>query len=256
MKKRLVSSSGLRYNIVVFGWFRKKKQNTDGTPGFSVSNIPDWMISAQWGARARWLSHVIDFWGDPTEEWAPNPNMELPNRPDFLVLEFGPREGRDYWTYLSAGLAFVPQRPGGPMPHVEVVAYSTERDARVAEFLFMLAHDIATAETHDLAFKVFDLWGAEFHGLLHFMLVPARESTELLDFPNREKRKEDERYLLATTGELDGEMELNLLQLVPLTEDQWKNASERGSRSLLDGLNWSQQPKTFGWSAIRPRNAI
>ncbi len=237
----------------MLGWFRKKKKQTVGAEP-ATARVPDWMLSAQWGARARWISHVIDFLGDPTDEWKPNPGMELPNRPDFLVLEFGQSEGREYWTYLSAGLAFVPQRAEGVMPHLELIAYSPKRDARVAEFLFMLAHDVATAGPGDLAFKAFDLWGAAFHDLLHFVIVPATEPAEMLDFPNRQKRKEDERYLLATTGELDGAMELNLLQLVPLTEDQWKHASELGSQAVLAELDWVHQAKTFGWEAIRSSN--
>ena len=59
------------------------------------------------------------------------------------------------------------QRPAaceGPTPHLEIIADSEKCEPRIAQFLFMLSHDVASAEAHDLAFKPFDLWGAEFWG--------------------------------------------------------------------------------------------
>jgi hypothetical protein len=205
------------------------------------------MIAAQWPARARWITHLCDFWGDPSDEFSPSPGFALPHRPEFLVLEFAPRAGREHFTYATAGLSFVPQAARGPMPFVELIACAARRDLRVAEFLFMLAHDIAHARVDEASFKAFDLWGAERHGLRDFVLAPAREPEALLDFPNREKRKEDERYLLATTGALDGAMKLHLLELVPLTTAEWREATEQGSRALLARLGWETLPRTYGW---------
>lgn len=229
----------------MFGWFEKKKVPP-------LASGPSWMLAAQWAARARWISHVIDYLGDPTNEWNPNPGMELPNRPEFLILEFAPRAGRDHYTYLSAGLSLVPQMPSGPMPHVEFIAYSQSSEPRIAQFLFMLSHDVASAGVNEQAFKAFDLWGAELFGLRNFVLVPAREEAALLDFPNLSKRKEDERYLLAATGDLNGQMNLNVLQVVPLTHEEWIAASEQGSQALLNQIKLETQPRTYGWSAMQP----
>src|SRR5512146_48922 len=100
----------------LFDWFKGKKTE----PG-------EWQKAAQWAARARWITHVSDILGDPTDELAPRAGMELPDRPEFLVLEFSPREERPYFTYLTAGLGLWPQAPRGPTPHLEVVAYSDRR---------------------------------------------------------------------------------------------------------------------------------
>ncbi len=225
------------------GFFGKKK----------TEPAQDWTLSMQWSARARWISHACDFLGDPTNEWKPNPGMELPRRPEFLVLEFAPREGRPYFTYLTAGLGLVAQAPAGPMPHVELIACCEAQEPRVGQFLFMLSQDVATATAGEAAFKAYDLWGAEFFGLRDFLLVPAREDAALLDFPNLDKRKEDERWLLATTGQLTGQAKLDLLQLVPLTPEQWQRATREGSTSFLQSIDWQSQPATFGWSGMRPR---
>ncbi|MDP2270890.1 MAG: suppressor of fused domain protein [Archangium sp.] len=228
----------------MFGWFGKKKER-------APTSAAQWIVEAQWAARSRWISHVVDFLGDPSNEWKPNPGMELPNRPEFLVLEFAPRAGRDHYTYLTAGLSLVPQTPSGSAPHVEFIAYSQSSEPRIAQFLFMLSHDVASAGVDERAFNAFDLWGAEFFGLRDFVLVPAREEAALLDFPNLSKRMEDQRYLLAATGDLNGKMSLNVLQLVPLTHDQWLAAREQGSQTLLNQSKWETQPKTSGWSAMQ-----
>lgn len=210
----------------------------------------EWRQAAQWAARARWISHVSDVLGDPTDEFAPTAGMELPHRPEFLVLEFSPRPERPHYTYLTAGLSLWPQAPTGPTPHLEVVAYSERREPRIAQLLFMLSHDIASATADDIAFKPLDLWGAEVFGLRDFVLAPANEPGELLDFPNLTKRQEDERYLLAATGDLRGQMELTLVQLVPLTSSEWEVARTRGGADLLESLKLEQRSKAYGWSAL------
>jgi hypothetical protein len=230
------------------GWFRRTKKEGGGGPAGSEQ----WLLAAQFAARARWITHVCDFLGDPAEERAPNPGMELPGRPEFRVLEFAPRSDRAYWTYLTAGLSLAPQPAGGPMPYLELIAYSSAREPRVADFLFMASHDVASATKSDPPFQAYDLWAAEVHGMSNFLLAPAREPAELLDFPNRARRPEDERYLLATTGRLDGEMHLDLLNVVPLSHEEWRIASEEGSQALLARIGWERQPKTYGWAALRP----
>lgn len=235
----------------LFDWFKGKRTaepHAQPKPG-------EWQKVAQWAARARWITHVSDFLGDPTDELAPNAGMELPDRPEFLVLEFSPREERPYYTYLTAGLGLWPQAPGGPTPHLEVVAYSERREPRIAQLLFMVSHDIASATASDRAFKPFDLWGAACFGLRDFVLVPASDHEELLDFPNLTKRQEDQRYLLAATGDLRGQMKLTVVQLVPLTTNEWDVARTQGSTTLLESMKWQEQPKTYGWSALRPIEA-
>ncbi len=222
----------------MFGWFRRKRAPED------------WRIAAQWAARARWISHLCDFLGDPSDQFSARPGLELPYRPDFLVVEFPPRPERPYFSYVTAGVSFLPQPPGGPMPHLELVACSEARDPRVATMLFVLSRDIVLGEPGDPPFKAFDLWRAELHGLRDFMLAPAREPDGLLDFPNVARRPEDERYLLACTGELRGELALHLLQLIPLTPSEHAAASAGGSRALLAELEARDAPKFHGWSAL------
>jgi hypothetical protein len=209
------------------------------------------LAEAQWIARSRWISHVIDFLGDPTDEFAaaPGSGMELPHRPEFLILELSPRPTRPHFTYLTAGLSLVPQEPAGPMPHIELVAYSAQRDLRVPQLLWMLARDIASSTADEPAFKAWDLWRAEHLGFRDFMITVAREDDALLDFPNVKLRPEDSRYLLAATGELDGKMFLDVLQLVPLTAAQWELASKQGVGTLLEAINWASCPQTFGWAS-------
>ncbi len=212
------------------------------------SRFQEWQISAQWGARARWISHLIDFFGDPTNQLEPPPQLALPQRPDALVLEFGPRASRPYYTYVTAGLSFVPQLPEGPNPHIELVAYTAAPDPRASLLLWMLAHDIASGTAVEPAYKSWDLWRAETLGFRDFMLAFAREDEALLDFPNVEKRPEDERYLIAATGDPRGKMFLDLLQLVPLTVAQWQLATDRGVATMLEEIGWKGRARTFGWS--------
>jgi len=231
----------------IFDWLKKKEV----VPAVANPGPEEWRRAAHWGARSRWISHASETLGDPTDEFAPTPGNEIPNRPDFLVLEFSPREGRPHYTYLTAGLALWPQAPSGPTPHIEIIAYSDRPEPRIAQFLFTLSHDIASGTAAEVAFKPLDLWRAELFGLRDFMLAPARDHEELLDFPNVAKRKEDQRYLLGATGELDGQMELTVVQLVPLTVTEWETASAKGSPALLEQLKWEEQPKAYGWSAMR-----
>jgi hypothetical protein len=74
-------------------------------------------------AAARWITHVSNYLSDPSDELAPNPGMEIPDRPEFLVLEFAPREGRTT-TYLTVGSVSGRRQP---MPDAasELVAYSS-----------------------------------------------------------------------------------------------------------------------------------
>lgn len=228
-----------------FDWFRKRP--TSGAP-----DPREWQKEAQWAARARFITHVSDFLGDPSDELAPNPGMELPDRPEFLVLEFAPRDGRNHYTYLTAGLGLWPQAAEGPTPHLEIIAYSDRREPRIAQLLFMLSHDIASVTSSGPAYKPFDLWGAECWGLRDFVLVPANDDAELLDFPNSKKRQEDERYLLAATGDLQGEMTLTVVQLLPLTTAEWERATLEGSVALLEAMRWEELPRAYGWSALQP----
>ncbi len=245
MVAKRAASAYLRRTMGLFDWFKGNKSAAAGP------QPADWQIAAQWAARARWISHVSEILGDPTDEFEPAAGMKLPYRPEFLVLEFSPREERPHFTYLTAGLSLWPQAPSGPTPHLEVVAYSDRRDPRIAQVLFMLAHDIASAAASDEAFKPLDLWGAEVFGLRDFILVPAREHPELFDFPNLAKRQEDERYLLAATGDLRGEMKLTVVQLVPLSADEWEVARTQGSAALLESLKLQEVSKAYGWSALR-----
>ena len=47
-------------------------------------------------------------------------------------------------------------------------------------------------------------------------------------------------------------MNLTSLQLVPLTKQQWEQASKEGRAWMLTHMEWEHQPKTFGRSSIHP----
>jgi len=211
-------------------------------------------IEAQWGARTRWIGHAIDFLGEPDDEFVAKPGMgmDLPFRPEFRTLEFAPRADRPFYTYLTAGLSFVPQAPKGPMPHIELIAYTRQRDLRVPQLLWVLARDIAMGTVGEPAFKAWDLWRAEHLGFRDFMLTVATEDAAFLDFPNATKRPEDALYLHAAIGDIYGEMYLDVLQLVPLSAQQWKLASDEGVGTLLEAVSWATCPKTFGWDDRSP----
>lgn len=206
-------------------------------------------IDAQWGASTRWIGHVIDFLGEPSDEFSAKPGsgMDLPFRPEFRTLEFAPRVDRNFYTYLTSGLSFVPQVPDGPMRHIELIAYTSQRDLRVPQLLWILAKDIALGSARDPAFKAWDLWRAEHLGFRDFMLTVTKEDEAFLDFPNATLRPQDALYLLAATGDIYGKMYLDVLQLVPLSAPQWQLATDNGVGTLLEHVSWSSAAKTFGW---------
>lgn len=100
----------------------------------------------------------------------------------------------------------------------------------------MLSHDVASETASAIAFKPFDLWGSECFGLREFMLISACEPDELLDFSNREERQEDERFLLTATDDLRSQMALTVVQLLPLTPEEWEVLSRQDSAMLLESL--------------------
>jgi hypothetical protein len=209
--------------------------------------IPDFQLGAQWGARARWISHLIDFWGDPTDELKPPPALALPDRPEFLVLEFGATVERPWTTYATAGLSFVPQAGDGPMPYIELMACVPARDAHAPQLLYRLARDIALTTADEPAYKAWDLWRADLFGYRDFALTVPPEPDALLEFPDLARRPEDSRYVLAATGTMDAKIFLDLLQVVPLTVDEWLRATTDGLGTVLETIDWPRCSRTYGW---------
>jgi len=54
---------------------------------------------------------------------------------DFKVLAFPPHAGRSMWTYATCGMA----QPEDALP-IELHLFSSKRDIRIVELLFMVAH--------------------------------------------------------------------------------------------------------------------
>jgi hypothetical protein len=96
--------------------------------------------------------------GDPSQEFSVT--EEAPDVQDMLILEFPATELRPRWTYLTAGLSMSPGRR--ELFPCELVAYSPEEN----------------------------------EVKISFSLAQPDEPEELLDFPNRTKRPEDERFLM------------------------------------------------------------
>jgi hypothetical protein len=151
-------------------------------------------------ARARFISHACETLGDPSDEFSVQ--VDAPDVQDMLVLEFPATAQRPRWTYLTAGLSLAPGRR--PLFPCELVAYSPEKNPRWAETLFGLAEMIAAAppnEPFDPG-HVLHVTGDDGEIKISFDLAQPDEPEELLDFPNRTKRPDDERFLMAFSKSL------------------------------------------------------
>jgi hypothetical protein len=151
-------------------------------------------------ARTRFIAHAIETLGDTSEEWSLT--VESPAIQDMLILEFPATEQRPRWTYLTAGLSLAAGRR--PLFPCELVAYSPDRNPKWAETLFELAELIAGAppnEPFDPG-HVVHVTGENDEVKISFSLSQPDEPEELLDFPNRTKRPEDEKFLMAFSKSL------------------------------------------------------
>jgi hypothetical protein len=148
----------------------------------------------RWMARTRFIAHACETFGDPSDEFSVK--VDAPDLADLLILEFPPSDKRQRWTYLTAGLSLTANRRDG-CP-CELVYYWPTKNPKVAETLFHLCEAIAGAPATERfeAGHVIN-FGEEPEADISFELKVPDELPELLDFPNRGKRPEDERYLLA-----------------------------------------------------------
>ena len=136
------------------------------------------------------------------------------------------------------------------MPHVELVAYCEERDSRVPEVLAYLAYAIATRTEGEPPFASGSLWSAPFFGVHDFLLAPAVESPELLDFTNTALRPDEQRCVASVPDgkRAAGEsMRLDLLQVIPLTAAEHLLVLTEGSAELLRRLGGRDRNKAHGW---------
>jgi hypothetical protein len=148
----------------------------------------------RFSARMRFISHAIETLGNPSDEFPVT--EEAPDVQDLTILEFPATEQRPRWTYLTAGLCLSPGRR--QLYPCELIAYSAEQNPRWAVTLFGLAELIAAApptEPFDPG-HVVHVTGDDDEVKISFTLAQPDEPEELLDFPNRTKRPEDERFLM------------------------------------------------------------
>ncbi len=78
----------------------------------------------------RVIDHYCTKWGSDYDIflWEKGPIEKLPF--NFRVLEFAPRNGRDMWTYATAGMSY----PEGSQP-IELHIHSSQQDSNLIEIL-------------------------------------------------------------------------------------------------------------------------
>jgi hypothetical protein len=169
---------------------------------FRGGKTKDWGEDStiRFSARSRFISHVCETLGDPSDEFSVK--VDAPGVEDMLILEFPATDARPRWTYLTVGLSLAPGRR--PLFPCELVTYSPEKNPRWAETLFGVAEAIASAPSSE-PFEpghVINITGDDGTIAISFNLAAPDEPEELLDFPNRTKRPEDERFLAAFSQSL------------------------------------------------------
>lgn len=166
--------------------------------------------------RARLIVNLFDEFGESaSEEFGQDP--PLPGFEPLLVFEFGPTEGRPFWTYTTAGMSLCPALDGHPP--TELVAYASERAQSLVDVLFQLAVRDPTAMAYAVGdIAVFDEPPPDLGLALgnHVGFAPVPENDDVLDFPNLETRPEDLRYTMARPRE--DATTIRFLRAVALTD--------------------------------------
>lgn len=193
-------------------------------------------------ARARLVGHYGEHFGETLAEY--DAATPLPEGWRVIVVEHGPQEGRPYWTYATAGLSLRPQPAGGRQPQLELLAYSVERDQAVADALIAVAHQIARSGPEEAPYQCHDTLDLEGLSLIHssFVLAPAPETDDLLEFPAPQKYPENIRFTVAA-----GPGPVSFVQLLPVSSAELEEANARGTPALLDRHRVEGRARTTGW---------
>ena len=194
-------------------------------------------------ARARLVGHYGEHLGETLAEY--EAAVALPDGRRVIVVEHGPQEGRPFWTYATAGLSLRPQPAGGREPQLELLAYSPERSQGVADALIAVAHQIACSGAEEPPYQRHDTLDLEGLPLIHtsFVLAPAPETTDLLEFPAPQKNPENIRFTVAAGSE-----PVTFLQLLPVSAAELAEANAGGTPALLAKHRAQGRARSSGWS--------
>jgi Suppressor of fused protein (SUFU) len=209
--------------------------------------MQDEQSGLEFNARARLVVHYAEHFGDTEEEY--NPASPVEGRPEFIVVEHRPSSSRPYWTYATAGLSLSEQRPEGPEPRIELLAYSPAEDQRVVDVLMVLARQVLLLEDGDVPYKTLDTVTLRGFGLVQdtFILAPPAESEELLDFPDLAKRMKDVRFTHAIGAAVTDPVKVSFIHVVPVVRDELEFAESHGTPALLTKMDLPRRGRDFGW---------
>ena len=181
--------------------------------------------------RARWIVHLFDEFGESCSREYGFDGDPL-GYEDILVFEFEPGQGRDWWTYVTAGMSIAPALDG--QPPTELIAYSAVERPGLVEVLYQLAFRepavaLAAGDIIELDDEPPQL-GVPLSRYLG--VVDSAERAHLLRFPDPSSRPEDIRYVMARPGEDDSPV--RLLRIVGLRDgDGGRFLRERGRIEAL-----------------------
>ncbi len=200
--------------------------------------------AADFMARARLVGHYGEHFGDTLAEY--EAALPWPDGRRVIVVAHGPAEGRPYWTYATAGLSLKAQPAGGPQPQLELLAYAQEQNQRVADVLIAVAQQIAGSGEDEAPYKIYDTLDLEGLSLIHstFVLAPAPEAPDLLEFPAPHKNPANIRFTVAAGAE-----PVTFVALVPVSPAELAEANALGTPALLEKQQAQGRARTAGWQA-------
>ena len=207
---------------------------------------PDERISGdRMTSRVQVVSHYGEFFGEGVHEFGPW--HASPKSADFYIMLHPPTKARPYFTYATFGLSTEPQPAGGQEPRVELIAYSEKENATVAQRLATAAMMIASSGPNDTPFKTFDTVDIGEPGSpdAQFALVPPEEAKDFFRFPDEKRQLRDLLFTRAVGAPNDAEAHVTFLKLLPLTVDEAKFATAKGTPALLK--KFTGRAKYFGW---------
>jgi hypothetical protein len=122
-------------------------------------------------------------------------------------------------------------------------------DPRVVDVLMVLARQLQLLDETDAPYTTFDTVTLNGFGLVHetFVLAPAAESGDLLDFPNLATRMKDVRFTHGITGNTEDSVTVTFIQVVPVLRDELELAASSGTPLLLEKMDLQRRGKDFGW---------
>lgn len=173
-----------------------------------------------------------EAWGRPSTVFTPQDD----ERPRITVVEFAPRQGREYWVYATVGMATRPQHmpdgaPDWTSPRVELFTYVPEQARWPVEILNLTARLPFENTSWLYWWHTVDCRGPLEEGV-------ASELTALLLLP---PYFEDEGFDALATPEGT----VRFLLCVPVTEAERRFALARGGQALEEKLLEENVPVVY-----------